>query len=199
MRTTTALLLASCTLAAQPPLPRIQVEPTENASVIFIRNPHSQPLTAFLLELVDYPGSRWAHWQDDAAAEPLAPGAERRLPIASMLVGAAPDYVKVQAALYADGASAGLPDKVAQLVARRKVTLETTRDLVRRLEQAQASGTSVSALLAGLNGLLDSSAHESARAVISDTIRRARETSPEAALAALRKAAQALTSSQPKL
>src|SRR5258708_40278113 len=52
-----------------------------------------------------------------------------------MTVGAVPDYVKLQAAIYADGTASGIPEKAAQLIARRRVMLETTRELIRRLEK----------------------------------------------------------------
>ena len=65
-----------------------------------------------------------------------------------MTVGAAPEYVKMQAALYADGSTAGVPEKVAQLVALRRTTLETTRALVVRLEKGK--GGDKAALVASL-------------------------------------------------
>ena len=52
-----------------------------------------------------------------------------------MTVGAVPDYVKLQAALFADGTPAGIPEKVTQIVERRRALLATTRELIRRLEQ----------------------------------------------------------------
>lgn len=125
-------------LLAQAPLPELKTEATDGGSVFIIRNVSPQPLTAFLIELVNYPGSFYTLWQDDITAEPLAPGGVRRIPVSNMTVGAVPDYVKLQAALYADGSSSGVPERVAQLVARRKSLLETTRELIGRLENAQA-------------------------------------------------------------
>jgi len=125
-------------LLAQAPLPELKTEATDGGSVFIIPNDSPQPLTAFLIELVNYPGSFYTLWQDDITAESLAPGGVRRIPVSNMTVGAVPDYVKLQAALYADGSSSGVPERVAQLVARRKSLLETTRELIGRLENAQA-------------------------------------------------------------
>ena len=126
---------------AEMPLPELRIEPTGGGSIFYIHNAASQPLTAYVIELVDYPGSYYALWQDDAAGEPIAPGAVKRIQITNMTVGAVPDYVKMRAALYADGSSAGIPEKVEQLVERRRFTLETTHELIQRLEKAQAGGS----------------------------------------------------------
>ena len=72
-----------------------------------------------------------------------------------MTVGAVPDYVKIRAALYAGGATAGVPEKIAQLLDRRRATLETIRQLAGRIEKAQAGGTAKSDLLAGLKQWAD--------------------------------------------
>jgi len=151
--------------------------------VIFVKNVHTQPLTGFSLELADYPGSSWGY-REDLLAEHLPPKAERKFPVSSMLVGATPDYVKVQAALYADGSSAGTPEKVAQLRDNRKARLETARELIRRLEEAQSSSTSKDKLIAGLRQW--ARGHTFA-ALINDTITRLNEGSIDAALGALRK------------
>jgi hypothetical protein len=110
-----ALVLAISAAAAEVPLPELRIEPTTGGSIFYIKNVSPAPLTAYLIELVNYPGSYYALWQDDLASEPLAAGAERRLTVANMTVGAVPDYVKMRAALYADGTSAGIPKRVAQL------------------------------------------------------------------------------------
>src|SRR5258708_6623324 len=121
-RFATALLLALSASAASPPLPELRVEATTGGSIFYVRNIGSQPLTAYLIELVNYPGSSYSLWQDEVGAEPILPGGEKRLPVTNMTVGAVPDYVKVQAALYADGTSSGIPEKVAQFIERRRST-----------------------------------------------------------------------------
>jgi hypothetical protein len=93
-------------------------------------------------------------WQDDVSA-PIAPGAEKRIEVANMTVGAVPDYVKVTAAIYADGSSAGAPERVAQLIERRKAVLATTRELENRLAKAQAAGTPKDAIVADLKQWAD--------------------------------------------
>jgi hypothetical protein len=111
----------------------LRIEAVEAGSVLYVRNTSKQPLTAFLIELVGYPGSSYAYWFDDPTG-PVAAGSEKRIPVTSMLVGAAPDYVKIQAAIYADGSSAGVSQKIEQALARRRTVLETTRELIGRLE-----------------------------------------------------------------
>jgi hypothetical protein len=110
-----------------------------------VKNVASQPLTGYLIELVDYPGSQYSLWQDDAI-EPIAPGQEKRIQVGNMTVGAVPDYVKIQAAIYADGSTAGIPEKVAQFKERRRQTLQTVRDTIARLQK----GTPKDTLLADL-------------------------------------------------
>jgi hypothetical protein len=144
-----ALLTVMAALAAQP-LPELHTEAVAAGSVFHVKNTSAQPLTAYLIELVGYPGSSYWLCQDDVAA-PIAPGAEKGIRVTNMTVGAAPEYVKITAALYADGSSAGAPDKVAQIVGRRKSTLETTREVTRRVEKAQQSATAKDAIIADLN------------------------------------------------
>ncbi len=134
---------------AQQPLPELRIEAIDGGSVFYVRNGASQPLTAYLIELVNYPGSSYALWRDDFA-DPLPPGAERRIQVANMTIGAAPEYVRMQAAIYGDGTSAGVPDKVGQFVERRRRVLETTRQLIDRIEKAQSGAMDKAALLADL-------------------------------------------------
>jgi hypothetical protein len=141
-------LLATAAFApalAETPLPELRVEPATGSSVLYVKDPAGQPpLTAFLVELVRYPGSYFQLWEDDAA-HPIAAGVEKTIPITNMTVGAVPKYVKLTAAIYADGSTSGIPEKVTQLIERRRATLKTTRDLIARLEKAKSSGTSAAA------------------------------------------------------
>ncbi len=144
------LLLASAA-AGQAPLPQLRIEPTTGGSIFFVKNSAQQPLTAYLIELVNYPGSSYSLWQDDLA-EPIAPGAEKRIQVTNMTVGAVPDYVKLQAAIFADGSKSGIPEKVQQIVERRRAVLETTRELLKRTEK----GSNQSGVAADLKQWSDS-------------------------------------------
>lgn len=130
-------VLLALMLQSPAPLPELKVEATDGGSAFNIRNTGAQPVTAFLIELVGYPGSGYQLWVDDMGREPIAPGATRRIPIVNMTVGAAPEYVKLQAALYAGGGAAGTPEKVAELVNLRKQKLATAAELAARIEKGE--------------------------------------------------------------
>jgi hypothetical protein len=149
------LLLALPALAAETPLPELRIEPTGGGSIFYIKNNSTVALKAYLIELVDYPGSSYSFWQDETVADPIPPMGEKRIQVANMTVGAVPDYVKMQAALYGGGASAGIAEKVAQLVERRRATLETVRQLIVRIDKAQAEKTSKADLVAALKQWAD--------------------------------------------
>jgi len=127
-------LIAAISAAAQT-LPSLRIEPTNGGSILYVKNTAKAPLLAYLIELVDYPGSYYALWQDDTLTGPLEPGAERKIPITNMTVGAVPDYVKMRAALYWDGTTAGIPERAAQLVLRHAALLDTTRELIHRIQK----------------------------------------------------------------
>jgi len=133
-RVLSAFTLVSAALFGQ--LPSLKIEATDGGSVMVVKNQSTtQPMTAYLIELVDYPGSSFAFSQDEIATggKPFAPGEQRRIPILNMTVGAAPDYMKVMAAVFADGSSAGDSQKVAEVLERRKLYQATVRDLVARI------------------------------------------------------------------
>ena len=150
------LLIPLWTAVAQSPLPALRVEATNGGSILIIRNVATQPLTGFLIELLNYPGSYYAFWQDDITSQPIAAGAEQKTQVSNMTIGAVPDYVKVEAALYADGGSSGAPDKVALLVERRRFMLQTLRALIERLQKAQESSTGKESLITDLKQWSDS-------------------------------------------
>jgi lambda repressor-like predicted transcriptional regulator len=144
----------ACAAIAQPPLPELRVEAAPGGSVLFVRNTYSQPLTGYLIELVDYPGSSFILWRDAYVDDNLAytvAGTEKRIPVTSMTVGAVPDYVKIRAAIYADGTSAGIAERVTLLLDRRRALLETTREAIRRVEKTPDRA----ALISGLNEWAD--------------------------------------------
>ena len=130
-----AVALALPLLAAAAQLPDLRTEPIGGGSVFFVKNTSGVPLTAFLIELVGYPGSTYSLWEDEISATPLAPGAEKRIQVTNMTAGAVPDYMKLTAAIFEDGSTAGAPEKITQFIERRKAVLETTRELIKRLEK----------------------------------------------------------------
>jgi hypothetical protein len=196
--------------AAETPLPVLRIEPTTGGSIFYVKNTSTQPLTAYLIELVDYPGSSYSLWQEEITAQPVAPGAEQRIPVNNMTVGAVPDYVKLQAALFADGTSSGIPEKVSQLVERRRFLLGTTRELIHRLEKP---GIEKSALIADLKQWSESLQpagkpkrdsqlfinQAAARSLIGETLAGLDKASVEQTLARLRSSERALAASKPAL
>ena len=148
-------LLALPAFAAEMPLPELRIEPTGGGSIFYIKNNSPVPLAAYLIELVGYPGSSYSFWQDETVAEPIPPKTEKRIQVANMTVGAVPDYVKMQAAVYTGGASAGIPEKVVQLRERRRAMLDTVRQLIVRLEKAQTQKMSNSDMMASLKQSAD--------------------------------------------
>ena len=134
-----AALLTLATAIAQAPLPALRIEPTSGGSVLYIKNTYTQPLTAYMIEMLDYPGSYYVLFEDMPDAQPIAAGTELRKPISNMTVGAVPDYVKMQAAIFADGSTAGIPEKVTLLLERRRATLAAIRELIARVEKGQGA------------------------------------------------------------
>jgi hypothetical protein len=124
-------------MQAQALLPELKVEATDGGSAFVIQNPTQKPLASWLIELVGYPGSTYALWIDETGGNPIAPGATRRIPVVNMTIGAAPEYVKLQAALYADGSGAG--PKAGELVALRKKRLDAARELIERLDKGEGA------------------------------------------------------------
>ena len=192
-------------------LPELRIEATVGASIFHIKNVAPQPLTAYLVELVGYPGSAFTLVQDEITSEPVPAGGEKNLKVTDMTVGAAPEYVKVQAALYADGSSGGAPEKVAQLVEHRRLILQTTRELIGRLEKAGSAGTPKATLMADLKqwtgAMQPASRRErsspaginqaAGRRLIEDTAARLDASSLDEVLTGLHAAERSLASSKP--
>jgi len=148
-------VLALPALAAEMPLPELRIEPTGGGSIFYIRNNSPVPLAAYLIELVGYPGSSYSFWQDETLAEPIPPKTEKRIQVANMTVGAVPDYVKMQAAVYTGGASAGIPEKVGQLRERRRAMLDAVRQLIARNQKEETEKMPKSDLMASLKQSAD--------------------------------------------
>ncbi len=199
-----AMLAVGCALAAGP-LPELRTEPVNGGSVFHVKNTGSQPVTAFLIELVNYPGSYYAMWQDEAASPLIAPGEDKRIPVTNMTVGAVPDYVKLRAAIFADGSTAGVPEKVTQLIERRKHVLAITRELIARIgkgakpadlkqwsDSLQPARRADPTAQATIN-------QNAARGAINDAASWLDSHSPEETLAKLRSTENALAASKPPL
>ncbi len=198
------LALGLVAMAAEAPLPQLRIEPTGGGSIFYIHNSAAQPLTAYLIELVNYPGSSYTYWQDDVT-KPLAPGADLQIHVANMTVGAVPDYVKMRAALFADGSAAGLPEKVTALVERRRALLATTRELIARLEKA-APAADLKQWAESIPDPTRSNRNTKAainqaasKALIADTAARLGKESQSQVVAGLRASEKALAGSKPAL
>jgi len=107
--------------------------------------------------------------------------------------------VKVQAAIYADGNSAGVPEKVAQVLARRRFVLETTRVLIARLEKTNDKAAAIADLKqwsdsmpGGRRNSQEAVNQTAGRALIEDTVTRIDQDGLEDALAKLRRSEKAL-------
>ena len=197
------LLLPLFATAAQ--LPELRTEPIGGGTVFFVKNTSSQPLTGFLIELVDYPGSSYTLWQDEITSEPVAPGAEKRIQVTNMTAGAVPDYMKIQAAIYAAGSTAGVPDKVTQFIERRKAVLATTRELIGRLQKGETASDlkqwadslqPVGKVKLNSQPVINQTA---ARSLVSETAAKLASHSADETLANLRASEKALAASKPAL
>lgn len=197
--------LVAVLAAAGAQLPELIVQATDGGSLLRVRNTAAQPLSAFLIEMVGYPGSSYALYQDAVGdLLPIAPGEERKLPIANMTVGAAPEYVKMQAAIYADGSSAGTREKVAQLIGLRWTNLETIRELIARVEK----GAGATDLRSWANSIPQPSKRErgtpvaltrsTARDIISAVAERLDKNSASQLLSNLKAAERSLAASLPR-
>ena len=200
LRCLPAALLAAAIAMAQP-APGLRIEPIDAGTLLFVKNTAGQPLTAFLIEMVDYPGSSFAFLQDDLAGG-IAPGVEQRFQVANQLPGAVPDYVKLQAAIFADGSTAGTPAKIALLIDRRRAQLATARDLIRRISAATDKTAAIAdlrQLTASLRPAGAATVNDARRGLIAKSLETLEKRSAEDALNDLRRVEAALAASKPRL
>ena len=73
-----------CRRAAAAAVARI--EPAPARSIFYVKNTAPQPVTAFLIELVNYPGSWFTMLEDEFGAESIGAGAEKKIPVTNMTV-----------------------------------------------------------------------------------------------------------------
>ena len=124
--------------------------PWAGGSIFTVKNNYSQPLAAFWIELVDYPGSSFSLPHDEMGANAIPAGGEKKINVTNMTVGAVPEHVKLLAAVYEDGATAGAPDRIKEILDRRKARLETMREIIQRIGKARAAGKDKDAIVAEL-------------------------------------------------
>ena len=196
MRRIVACFALAC--FGQVPWPDLHTDAVDAGSVFRVKNNHSAPLVAYSIELVGYPGSFYTFIVDEMNGQPVKPGEERASRVQNMTVGAVPDYVKLTAALYGDGSSAGEPAKVAALVERRKAMLEAVRGVIERITAAKDKRV----LIAELNAWADTivppgkatrnSNQNGARALVADAAAALETLSLEGELAQLNKLEMAL-------
>ncbi len=183
---------------AQLPLPELHTDAVDAGSVFRVKNHQSVPLVAYIIELLGYPGSFYTFIVDEVNGPPVKQGEERASRVQNMTVGAVPDYVKLTAALYADGSAAGDSAKAAALVERRKAMLEATRGVIQRINATKDK----KALIAELNAWADTivapgkatrnSNLNGGRSVVADAAAALETLSLEAELAQLKKLESAL-------
>src|SRR4051794_4176050 len=99
-RIAASILAGVVAVMASTPCPEVNAEPVDDGSLIHIR--HNQPhlLTAFLVEIVDYPGNHFSRMQEDLFRPGTAAGEEKRIVVRGLMPGTVPDYLKVTAAIY---------------------------------------------------------------------------------------------------
>jgi hypothetical protein len=185
-------------IAAGSPCPGVKAEPTDNGSLIRIRHSEAQPLTAFLVEIVDYPGNRFAYLGDELFREGIAAGEEKRIAVTSLMPGTVPDYLRMTAGVYKNGVTCGAPDKVKLIIDARRQNLQLTRDIIGRIEKSVSAREPRDNLIAQLAEWARAASPTSS-AVITHAASELKRRTPEEALEALRTVERTLAASKPSL
>jgi hypothetical protein len=193
-----AILTGIVAAIAQTACPEVKAEPVENGSLIYLRHNEAQPLTGFLIEIVDYPGNRFVYMKDELFGASLAAGEERRIVVNSLMPGTVTDYLKVTAAVYADGATCGKAEKVKLIIDARRQQRELNREIISRIRKAVSAGDSTESLTTGLTGWALSTSTVSS-AVIARVVEQLKRTSTGKVLGALDMVEQTLAASKPPL
>ncbi|HYP05521.1 MAG TPA: hypothetical protein VER03_04730 [Bryobacteraceae bacterium] len=192
------VLAAGCLLAtaAEPPLPSLAAEPVRDGSAIRIRNTATVPLSAFIVEIVDYPGNRFRMVQDELWGQPIASGQQREYRTAALMPGAVPEYLKVQAAIYSDGTTAGQLTHIAILLDGRRISLRGIRAVLDRV--SSASPLENAHIIASLQAWKETIAPE-LRFVVDTAIRIVKSEGVAAMVDEYKRAERLLASSKPDL
>jgi hypothetical protein len=147
---TATLILALPLLAADAPMPDLHVEAEASGSILSVKNTYSQPLTALLIEMVDFPSDSFTFTRDELGTLAIPANTEKKLRVANPSPGTAPDHVKIMAAIYADGETAGSAEKVKHILTLRRERLENIRAIIERIETAQKASKDKDAIVADL-------------------------------------------------
>jgi hypothetical protein len=193
-----ALFACFVPVMSAAPCPEVNAEPFKDGSLIRIRHDQPQVLTAFLIEIVDYPGNRFAHLEDELFRDSIPAGKERRLVVSSLMPGTVPDYLKVTAAIYGDGTVCGTLEKVKLILDARRENLQQTREIIGRIQKAQTSQGSTASLTAELRARAQS-ASPSVKGVFSHVADQLDRVSLHEVLRSLRVVEQTLAASKPSL
>jgi hypothetical protein len=146
------LLLAIPAFAADAPAPALQIEAdaTTGASIIHVKNTHSQPLAALFIEVLDSPDGTYSFTRDELGPGAIAAGTEKIIKVANPLPGTSPTLTKVSAAIYEDGSTFGTPEKLKHILDLRRARLSNTREIIQRIEADQKGGKDKDAIVADL-------------------------------------------------
>jgi hypothetical protein len=195
-----AVLLAGfvASIADSAPCPEVTAEPIEGGSLIRVRHNEKQSLTAFVVEIVDYPGNHFVFMEDELFHGSIAAGKEKRVVVTTLMPGTVPDYLKTTAAIYEDGASCGAADKVKMILDARRKHLKFTRELISRIEKGLSAGDSIEDLATQLAKWARSTSATSG-AVITHAVNELKSRSPDEVLGALRLVDRILAGSKPAL
>jgi hypothetical protein len=195
-----AVLLAGfvASTAAGTPCPEVTAEPVEGGSLIRVRHNQKQSLTAFVVEIVGYPGNHFAYMEDDLFRGSIAAGKEKRVVVMTLMPGTVPDYLKTTAAIYEDGATCGAAGKVKTILDARRNQLRFTRELISRIEKGISAGDSIENLAAQL-ARWARSATAASGGVITHTANELKRRSPGEVVGALRIVERTLAGSKPAL
>jgi hypothetical protein len=178
--------------------PEVNAEPTEGGSVIRIRHKESHPLTAFLVEIVDYPGNHFTYMEDSLVRGKTAANAEKQVLVQSLMPGTVPEYLKVTSAVYEDGSTCGAVEKLKVLVDARRSELAFTRELIARIEKGLSDGVAPAELANGV-AEFGRSRPRSSSAVVSDVADELKRRPAAEILAGLRAVEKILVTSKPSL
>lgn len=191
-------LLAVAFASAAAPCPEVKAEPAPEGSRIHIQNTAAHPITAFVIEIVDYPGNQFAYRKDELFGAAIAPASERIITVGTLMPGTVPDYLKMTGAVFANGDICGDSQKVKPILDLRRENLKLSRDLISRVEKAKAAQQAPDKLAAEL---VESarSAKEGPSGVINHIASFLKRGSYDDVLAALRTTEQILAASKPVL